>query len=141
MLAIADARFQPELLRQAKDAGKIEKTFELPAGARENTPEKIVRALKPIQQRGLLPAFPFGTDFTAIEQRLLPALEALKEASSSGPPSLWPSLYGGDGPGRAARADDAACLTRLGLLTPATVSERLYGFLVRAALRQTEALS
>ena len=31
MLAIADSRFQDELLRQAKDAGKIERGFELPA--------------------------------------------------------------------------------------------------------------
>src|SRR3989454_4625727 len=29
MLAIADSRFQDELLRRAKDAGKIEKSFEL----------------------------------------------------------------------------------------------------------------
>src|SRR6202023_2095091 len=45
MLAVADSRFQDELLRQAKDAGKIEKRFELPPAWRDNTPERIARAL------------------------------------------------------------------------------------------------
>ena len=47
MLAITDSRFQDELLRQAKDAGKIERDFELPKSARDNTPDAIARALKP----------------------------------------------------------------------------------------------
>ena len=81
MLAITDSRFQDELLRQAKDAGKIEREFELPKSARDNTPDAIVRALKPAADAGLLPMFPFGTDFTAIEQRLIPALQVLKSAS------------------------------------------------------------
>ena len=38
MLAIADSRFQPELLRAAKDAGKIAKSYEIPAAFRDNTP-------------------------------------------------------------------------------------------------------
>ena len=77
MLAITDSRFQDELLRQAKDAGKIEREFALPKSARDNTPDAIVRALKPAADAGLLPTFPFGTDFTAIEQRLIPALQVL----------------------------------------------------------------
>ncbi len=48
MLAIADSRFQPELLRAAKDAGKIAKGYEIPAAFRDNTPERIARALKPL---------------------------------------------------------------------------------------------
>ena len=39
--------------------------FELPAACRDNTPERIARALAPAREQGLLPAFPFGTDFTA----------------------------------------------------------------------------
>ena len=80
MLAVTDSRFQGELLRQAKDAGKIEKQFELPAACRDNTPERIARALKPATEQGLLPPFPFGTDFTPVEQRLMPALETLRDA-------------------------------------------------------------
>ncbi len=81
MLAVADSRFQDELLRRAKDAGKIERDFELPAACRDNTPERIARALAPAFEQGLLPSFPFGTDFTETEQRLIPALQLLGAAS------------------------------------------------------------
>src|SRR5262249_40949807 len=84
MLAVADSRFQDELLRRggrAGDAGKIERGFELPAACRDNTPERIARALAPARDEGLLPPFPFGSDFTAIEQRLIPALKLLRAAS------------------------------------------------------------
>jgi hypothetical protein len=83
MLSIADSRFQPELLRHAKHAGKISKNFEIPSSCRENTPDRIERALAPARERGLLPPFPFGTDFTQTEQLLIPVLETLKEASGS----------------------------------------------------------
>ena len=41
MLAIADSRFQDELTRQAKDAGKLPKDFAIPPAHRENFPERI----------------------------------------------------------------------------------------------------
>ena len=43
MLAIADSRFQDELLRQAKDAGKIEPASSCRRACRDNTPERIAR--------------------------------------------------------------------------------------------------
>ncbi len=80
MLGITDSRFQDELMRQAKDAGKLPKNFEIPAGCRDNHPERIAGALKPAREAGLLPTFPFGTDFTEVEQRLIPALQVLQDA-------------------------------------------------------------
>jgi acyl-CoA hydrolase len=130
MLAITDSRHQGELLRQAKDAGKIEREFELPKTARDNTPEAIGRALKPAADAGLLPLFPFGTDFTAIEQRLIPALQVLKSASL---PQLAALLMRGLG----ARAADVDCLDRLGLARPKSVTEWFYAGLVRGALHAT----
>ena len=127
MLVITDSRFQDELLRQAKDAGKIEREFVLPKSARDNTPDAIARALKPAADAGLLPAFPFGTDFTAIEQRLLPALQVLKSAS----PSRFAVLLMR---GLGARADYADCLDRLGLAKPKSMTEWFYAALVRGAL-------
>ena len=127
MLAITDSRFQDELLRQAKDAGKIEREFALPKSARDNTPDAIARALKPAADAGLLPTFPFGTDFTAIEQRLIPALQVLKSAS---PTQLAALLMRGLG----ARADCADCLDRLGLARPKSMTEWFYAALVRGAL-------
>jgi acyl-CoA hydrolase len=129
MLAITDARFQDELLRQAKDAGKIERAFELPKNARDNTPEAIERALKPAADAGLLPLFPFGTDFTEVEQRLIPALERLKSSSFS---ELAALLVRGLGAGS---ETDHDCLDRLGLAHPKGASDRLYAALVRGALQ------
>jgi hypothetical protein len=128
MLAITDQRFQGELLRQAKDAGKIERSFDLPKSARDNTPDAIERALKPAADAGLLPTFPFGTDFTAIEQRLIPALQVLKSASPGQLATLFMRGLGW-------RAVDVDCLDRLGLAHPKSVADWLYAGLVRGALR------
>jgi acyl-CoA hydrolase len=128
MLAITDSRFQDQLLRQAKDAGKIERTFTLPASARDNTPEAIERRLRPAADAGLLPPFPFGTDFTDVEQRLIPALETLKSAS---PARLGGLLIRGLR-SRSGAQDD--CLDRLGLAAPKSLPDRLYAALVRGAL-------
>ncbi|HUD89704.1 MAG TPA: acetyl-CoA hydrolase/transferase C-terminal domain-containing protein [Xanthobacteraceae bacterium] len=128
MLAITDARFQDELLRQAKDAGKIERAFQLPKAARDNTPDALERALKPAVDAGLLPLFPFGTDFTAVEQRLVPALEALQAASSGERlRMLWHGQFG-------ARSTHEDCIDRLGLAHPKSINERLLAAAVRGAL-------
>ena len=131
MLAVSDLRFQGELARQAKDAGKLPKGFEIPAAHRENFPERIAAALKPAREAGLLPTFPFGTDFTSVEQRLIPALQVLQEAQQS--PQRLPALLW-QGFTRQPEAGDEECLARLGLDKPATLSERFYRALVNAAL-------
>ena len=46
MLAVTDSRFQDELAREAKDAGKLPKNFEIPRAHRENFPERIAHALE-----------------------------------------------------------------------------------------------
>jgi acyl-CoA hydrolase len=128
MLAITDSRFQDELLRAARDAGKIERGFTLPKSACDNTPEAIARNLQPAAEAGLLPAFPFGTDFTETEQRLIPALETLKSASMMELASL---LLRGLVP----RTEHLDCLDRLGLAKPKNPPEWFYAALIRGALR------
>jgi acyl-CoA hydrolase len=132
MLAVADSRFQSELLRAAQDAGKVARAYEIPAAQRDNTPARIARALAPIRERGLLPLFPFGTDFTAVEQRLIPALDILKSASPMELACL--AIRGlfarGD-------AQTRQCLARMGLEKPASMSDRVYRILLNAALAKT----
>jgi acetyl-CoA hydrolase/transferase-like protein len=131
MLQVADSRFQAELARQAKEAGKLPKDFEIPVAYRDNLPERIAGALKPARDAGLLPSFPFGSDFTDVEQRLIPALQLLQEAQRAPqrlPGLLWQGLT--HRPDQA----DGECLARLGLDRPATWSERAYRALVSAAL-------
>jgi acyl-CoA hydrolase len=128
MLAVTDSRYQDELLRQAKDAGKIEKTYELPCATRENTPDAIEKALRPATRAGFLPPFPFGTDFTDVEQRLLTALEILKGASRLQLVVLMVQGISGAGA-------DHDCLARMRLERPSSPTEWLYALLLRGALK------
>ena len=77
MLAIADSRFQRNWRASRRRPASCPKDFEIPAAYRENTPERVSAALKPARDTGLLPSFPFGSDFTEVEQRLIPALQDL----------------------------------------------------------------
>jgi acyl-CoA hydrolase len=134
MLRVTDSRFQLELARQAKEAGKLPKDFVIPAAYRENSPERIAAALKPARAAGLLPSFPFGSDFTDAEQRLIPALQLLQDAQRTPrrlPGLLWQGLM--HRPNKA----DGECLARLGLERPANLSERFYRALVSAALARS----
>ena len=134
MLAVTDSRFQAELTRVAKDAGKLPKDFEIPPAHRENFPEAIAAALKPARDAGLLPSFPSGSDFTEVEQRLIPALQVLQEAQRTPlrlPGMLWQGFT------REVDAADSECLVRLGLDRPTTMAERGYRALVSAALKRS----
>jgi hypothetical protein len=134
MLQVADSRFQDELARAAKDAGKLPKSYEIPASYRENAPERIAAALKPAREAGLLPSFPFGSDFTEVEQRLIPALQILQQAQRS-PLDLASLLW--RGLTRTPDAADQECLARLGFDRPTNVPERVYRALVSAALEKS----
>lgn len=76
MLAIADSRFQGELHDNAKAAGKLPDDHRIPDAHRRNFPQKVQDWLLP--HRADLPDFPFGSEFTEIEEVLLPALERLR---------------------------------------------------------------
>ncbi|GEC14712.1 acetyl-CoA hydrolase/transferase C-terminal domain-containing protein [Nitrobacter winogradskyi] len=133
MLNVADSRFQAELMRQAKDAGKLPKSHEIPAAHRENFADRIKAALRPAHAAGLLPRFPFGSDFTEVEQRLIPALETLRDASRS-PLSIMGLLMKGLRPGD---ASFQPALARMGLDHPTTFSDRLYRALLNGALKES----
>lgn len=132
LLNITDSRFQQGLLDRAKRAGKIERDYVIPPQHRDNTPERIALALTPARESGLLPLFPFGSDFTATEQRLIPAMKKLKAASASKRMLLglaWRGLRAG-APTEAQRE----CLERLDLAKPRSAKDRLYQLLVTGAL-------
>ena len=132
MLSIADSRFQPELMRAAKDAGKLPRDYEIPAAHRDNTPDRITRALKPFRDAGHLPEFPFGTDFTPVEQHLIPALGILQGAASSPFDLVKLALAGLSAP------SDGDALARMGLETPRAFSDRIYKLLLSAALAKSK---
>jgi acyl-CoA hydrolase len=130
MLAVTDSRFQDELLARAKDAGKIERSFVLPRECRDNTPDRIARALTSARQAELLPTFPFGTDFTPVEQRLLPALARLRAAS----PLRLAELAARGFLSSATSSPVRECLARMGLEPRATLKDYVYAALLQGAL-------
>jgi hypothetical protein len=130
MLAVADARFQPELLRAAQRAGKIEREFRPPEFARRNRRDWLETVLAPFRAQGLFPEYPFGTDLTPVEQRLARALTRLKRWSGSKPGLALQAARG-----LLARDADQEALGRLGLAPPPTLRGRLYRALVSRALQ------
>lgn len=132
MIAIADARFQDELLATARRAGKVRPAFRIPDAWRRNTPQAIADALAPQRAAGRFASFPFGHDFDADEFRLLPALKWLKSrtATRAGRLALLARApFAGRG-----TADDAPLLARLGLASPSGLEAQLLRGLVVQAL-------
>ncbi|UOA29368.1 Butanoate coenzyme A-transferase (plasmid) [Pseudosulfitobacter sp. DSM 107133] len=127
MVRIADSRFQDDLVAQAKAAGKLAADFAVPDGWRCNTPRHLDGWLDPVE----LPKFPFGTDFDAVEQRLLPALDLLSQTQGDrlGMARL---VLGG------LRAGDAnrACMERMALSAPRGLRNRLEALALKGALRK-----
>ena len=137
MLAITDARFQEALATQAKRDGKLHGDFVIPDRWRKNTPTHLAAALKPLQSRGLFPPFPFGSDFSAEELALLPALQRLKRASATKPrlaAFLLSSLWSGGLWSKPAPSIEPP-LRRLGLDRPRGLGERILRRLLLRALR------
>jgi hypothetical protein len=136
MMALADVRFQPELLAAAKRAGKIEAEFAIPEVARRNRPEWLEAALEPFRAEGVFAEYPFGTDLTPLEQRLARGLTRLKQWSTRKPQLALQAT-------RAlisarATASDEEALSRLDLARPTTLKDRLYRALVLHALHAVE---
>ncbi|HET8850790.1 MAG TPA: acetyl-CoA hydrolase/transferase C-terminal domain-containing protein [Marinobacter sp.] len=133
LIRIADARFQPGLLRQAQKAGKVRSDFRLPAEWQGNTPAAVQAALS---VGGDFPPFPFGRDFTEEELKLGKALKFLKAATGTTRGKLSTVL-------KAIRTDTSApqhepLLERMGLRKPDGLRDRLDQKLVLYGLRQLE---
>jgi acyl-CoA hydrolase len=137
MLSICDARFLDALAAEAKANGKLAADFRIPEAWRRHRPEHLREALAPLRRAGLLPAFPFGSDFDEVEQRLLPALGWLKEQGSHwrGRVVLAKALAR---PGRPV-AGEAEALERMQLARPRRIGEHLQRRLLLAALRRLTA--
>jgi len=138
MLSISDARFLDALAAEAKANGKLAPGFRIPAAWRRHRPECLGQALAPLRRADLLPTFPFGSDFTAVEQQLLPALGWLKEQGTNwrGRLALAKAFVR---PGEPVAGEDAA-LDRMQLARPRGAGDRLQRRLVLTALRKARSL-
>jgi len=138
LLNITDSRFQPELLGDAKRAGKIPKGYEIPDAFRSNLPARIGEALASAQGAGHFPPFPFGCDFTQEELVIGKALKTLKARMSERLKKV--SSLGRATTIRTVPAEAVPLLERLDLAEPDNAKQRMMQKLVIYALRLTGAV-
>ena len=133
LLNICDSRFQPDLLEQARRAGKIAADYRIPEPFRHNSPERLAAIRARFRDQDF-PLFPLGSDFDEVEQTLLTALAWLKRRVSQ---KEYLQLA------RTAWAEDDdqgrfdAHLARMGLAHPEHLREHLTRRLLLAALAST----
>jgi hypothetical protein len=126
LLEIADAEFLDELAAKAKKAGKLHPSYAPSLAARENTPAAVQKFVKSFP---CFPAYPFGSDFTEEEQRIVKALGFLRRQKPLG---LLRLLLGG-----APRQHFPSELARMGLGKARGLKARLYARLLLKALGAT----
>ncbi|SDP14941.1 Acyl-CoA hydrolase [Pseudomonas jinjuensis] len=129
LLAIADSRFQDELIEAAQSAGKLPADFVLDPRHRHNTPERLREIC--LRHAVLLPEYPLGCDFTAEERDLLRALQWLESKHRlSEILELGKATIEAPEPSEFPRH-----LRRMGLDQPEGLREELYQRLVLAGLQ------
>ncbi|MFP4002248.1 MAG: acetyl-CoA hydrolase/transferase C-terminal domain-containing protein [Alphaproteobacteria bacterium] len=134
MLNICDSRFQEDLLKQAKAAGKIAGDYRIPERHRRNNPDRLREALAPCERAGRLPLYPFGSDLTDTEIALGRALRTLPDELSGLGPKLALALAM---LGKLFPPDRALpYLERMALDRPRSLREKLLQMLVAARLKQ-----
>ncbi|MEM7502270.1 MAG: acetyl-CoA hydrolase/transferase C-terminal domain-containing protein [Pseudomonadota bacterium] len=133
-LNIADSQFQTELLADAKQAGKIDPSYSIPSSAAENLPNRIRALFQDSSLREHFPEYPLGSEMTATERRLLPALEWLE--SRSGTRLSRIRLPAGVLFQQHDERNNEA-LSRMNLAHPSTLKERILRRLLERALDET----
>lgn len=130
MLSVCDARFQEALRMRAVKELKLDPSWRIPGWTAANQPNWPSQFLAEFKKLGLFPAFPFGSDFTKVEEKLVPALGKLKKVSADKKAilgCLWKGMSADPAPHREA-------LERMGLDHPSSLKERFYRSLLLGVL-------
>ncbi|MFN3798900.1 MAG: hypothetical protein ACK4S5_15570 [Sphingobium yanoikuyae] len=122
------APFTPVDLK-ARFGGKIEIDWDIPEAHRDNLPERIDAVLPTAR----FPPFPFGKDFTRVEQQLLPAMQFLADHAAR--PAQLAALLARSLRGGQPDEAEFAALERMGLDAPHRVREHSYRALILGPLR------
>ncbi|MEK2690204.1 acetyl-CoA hydrolase/transferase C-terminal domain-containing protein [Bdellovibrio sp. GT3] len=130
LLMITDSQFQDELLETARKNGKVDPQWNIPEMARANTPHKIREFLKEQAPEFVFKKFPFGSDFTAAEEKLQAALLNLKDKTRL---QLIKTLALGFFAQKSAYINE---LERMKLLSPQSFSEFIYQRILVGSLKE-----
>jgi acyl-CoA hydrolase len=131
LLKITDSRFQHELMKWAKEKGKLDESYVIPDMYRHNYPESYLEIIKKYKVKGLYPTFPFGTELTKEELKLGKALKSLKASMEASPLKAIIS-----GLGAKSSKEDEYLLAMMKLDEPKTLKERLYKKLITSKLHE-----
>jgi len=134
LVQIMDARFQNEFVGDAQQAGKLPKSYRIPAAARVNLPQHLDDLLRPYRRRGMFAALPFGSDFTADELVIAKALKKLQAATASRSgriATIAKALFVGT-----SDANIERLLARLELAKPNSIARKIERRLVAKALHE-----
>lgn len=133
MLNIADSRFQPVLLQQAKAAKKVSLNYEIPKIHQNNVPASISRLVQPYRHDGSFLIFPFGSELHDDEIELLMALKWLKIKSL--PSKLSIALKGFFA---VSCKHDEALLDRIGLSRTKSLKDRALRALILGTIKSLQ---
>jgi hypothetical protein len=133
MAAIADARFAAGLIDSGKRNGKLRRDFSVPDTWQRHTPQRLRETLAPFRGDGTLPDYPLGSDFSAVEQRLVRALQWLKAETTDRTGRLRTIAAALLAPS----AGDVEAIQRMALAAPRTPGERLHARLLNLALQRS----
>jgi acyl-CoA hydrolase len=132
LLHIADAKFQRELVAAALGARKVEAEYVLDDAAAHNRPE-VIRSVFDTY-REYFPAYPLGTDFTAVEQDLVNALSWLQARTATKMRSLQ-TMFQAMAVGE--DAESTSAVARMQLTAPTGFKQRLLQRMLKLALHRT----
>jgi hypothetical protein len=136
LICIADSRWQETLRLSAVQAGKLDEAWRVPASFASNTPESIRQCLLPFRQSGLIPQFPFGSDFTPEEEEIARALAYLQQ-HTNGRWNKLRLLLQSLGPRGREHQDMRPCLQRMGFDSSTSWKQNLEKRLLCLALKST----
>ncbi len=136
LICIADSRWQESLRQSAVAAGKLQPEWRVPPAWRSNTPQNIQNKLKPFRDNGLLPEYPFGSDFSVHELQIAQALGYLQERTTNRLERLA-MLLRSLGPAGSTSDAMQPLLERMGLDSATSLSTKLERRLLCLALKST----
>jgi acyl-CoA hydrolase len=133
LITITDAEFQDELVAAAKKSCKLAPDYRVPDWARRNTPAFVREWMRAARERApqAFGPYPFGSDFTPEEERLVRALESLKH---QGLPGILGTLLEGF---RTSPKEFAPELARMQLKESGSMREHFAARLILGALKRS----
>ncbi|MCF6224877.1 MAG: acetyl-CoA hydrolase [Xanthomonadales bacterium] len=135
MLCVADSRFQSELMQTAKQHGKLATDWQIPEIFQQNTPADLCSRYAQARSNGQIPQWPFGSDFTEVELRLVKALGWLKQATKTRTGQIKTVIQSFFG--MPAKAEYSEHLQRMDFLEVTSFEEKMNRRLLLLALTKT----